>query len=62
VSDYNPGGFVPDGPIKARFTHPWKYEPILPLRPTPEQLEQAATIKAFQDEIDLIDTSWMDEQ
>lgn len=58
---FNPGGLVPNGPQLGMNRHPWKCEPVLPLRPTQEQVEHAALIVAFQDEIDLIDTSWMDE-
>ncbi|WP_194235935.1 hypothetical protein [Streptomyces acidicola] len=41
--------------------HPWKTEFIVPLQPTPEQVAYVVTIKAFQDQIELLDTSWLDE-
>jgi hypothetical protein len=60
--DFKPGGILAPAVTHYQNTHPWKSEVILPLRPTAEQLEQAATIVAFQEEIDLIDTSFLDEQ
>lgn len=59
--DFEPGGILEPGVAYWRNAHPWKCEPIIPLRPTSEQVEAAASIKAFQDEIDLIDTSALDE-
>lgn len=63
--DFNPGGLVGDcGPVDIRDLgrpHPWKTEFIVPLSPTPEQMAYVATVRAFQGEIDLIDTSWLDE-
>lgn len=63
--DFKPGGLLGASMVDIRDLgepHPWKTEFIVPLRPTPEQLAYVATVKAFQDEIDLIDTSWLDEQ
>ncbi|WP_369167748.1 hypothetical protein AB5J49_07770 [Streptomyces sp. R28] len=59
--DFEPGGILNPGVAYYRNTHPWKSEVFLPLRPTPEQLEQAATIVAFQDEIELLDTSFLED-
>ncbi|MFF3928260.1 hypothetical protein [Streptomyces hirsutus] len=59
--DFERGGILNPGVAYYRNTHPWKSETVLPLRPTPEQIEQAALVAAFQEEIDLIDTSWLDE-
>lgn len=59
--DFKNGGILAPGVTYFRNTHPWKGEVFLPLRPTPEQLEQAATIVAFQDEIELIDTSFLED-
>lgn len=58
---YERGGYVPSEPTRIVNRHPWKCEPIVPLKPTPEQIEHAASIVAFQEEIDLIDTSALDE-
>ncbi|WP_159027532.1 MULTISPECIES: hypothetical protein [unclassified Streptomyces] len=60
--DFKPGGILTPAVTYYQNTHPWKSEVFVPLQPTAEQLRQAATIIAFQTEIDLIDTSWMDEQ
>jgi len=60
--DFEPGGILNPGVTVYQNTHPWKGEVFLPLRPNPEQLEQAAMIVAFQDEIEMLDTSWLDEQ
>ncbi|MFD9465311.1 hypothetical protein [Streptomyces sp. NPDC060027] len=59
--DFKPGGILAPTVTYYQNTHPWKSEVFLPLRPTPEQLVQAATIVAFQDEIDLIDTSFLED-
>lgn len=59
--DFEPGGILNPGVTYYQNTHPWKGEPILPLRPTREELEQAAAIVAFQDEIELLDTSFLDD-
>jgi hypothetical protein len=59
--DFEPGGILNPGVTYYRNTHPWKSEVIVPLRPTPEQLEQAEAIVTFQREIDLLDTSFLDE-
>lgn len=60
--DFEPGGILEPGVTYYQNTHPWKGEVFLPLRPTPEQLEAAALIKALQDDIEMLDTSWLDEQ
>lgn len=64
--DFKPGGLIGDcGPIDIRDLgepHPWKTEFIVPLRPTAKQIACVANVMAFQDEIDLIDTSWLDER
>lgn len=59
--DFEPGGILNPGVTYYRNTHPWKSEVIVPLQPTPEQLDRAALIVAFQNEIELIDTSFLDE-
>lgn len=41
--------------------HPWKVEFTVPLNATPEQRAYVAKVMAFQTQIDLIDTSWLDE-
>lgn len=61
VPGYRSGGILNPGVAYYRNTHPWKSEVFLPLRPTPEQLLGAVLIKAFQDEIEMIDTSFLDE-
>lgn len=61
ASGYKNGGILVAGVAHYRNTHPWKCDVILPLRPSPEQIRDAAVIVAFQDEIDLIDTSALDE-
>jgi hypothetical protein len=58
---YKNGGILAPGVTYYRNVHPWKCEVFLPLRPTPEQIRDAVLITAFQDEIDLIDTSALDE-
>ncbi|MET7687971.1 hypothetical protein ABZT06_08320 [Streptomyces sp. NPDC005483] len=58
---YKNGGILDPGAAYYRNAHPWKCEVFLPLRPTPEQIEVAVLIRAFQDDIDLIDTSALDE-
>jgi hypothetical protein len=64
--DFKPGGLLgADGLVDIRdlgAPHPWKTEFIVPLKPTPEQVAYVATVMAFQSQIDLIDTSWLDEQ
>jgi hypothetical protein len=60
--DFKPGGALDPQPTHYRNTHPWKTEFIVPLTPTPEQIAYVATVMAFQSEIDLLDTSWLDEQ
>lgn len=64
--DFKPGSLPGAiGPADIRDLsrpHPWKTEFIVPLRPTPEQVAYVVTVKAFQEEIDLLDTSWLDEQ
>jgi len=59
--EFKPGGILAPAVTYYQNTHPWKGEVFLPLKPTREQLEQAAVIVAFQDEIDLIDTSWLED-
>ncbi|WP_437051998.1 hypothetical protein [Streptomyces sp. enrichment culture] len=59
--DFKPGGILNPGEAFYQNTHPWKTEAFLPLSPTPEQLEQAALIKTFQDDIELLDTSFLDD-
>jgi hypothetical protein len=59
--DFEPGGILNPGVTYYRNRHPWKSEVIVPLRPTPEQLEQAEAIITFQREIDLLDTSFLDD-
>ncbi|MFF4090432.1 hypothetical protein ACFYY9_26650 [Streptomyces nigra] len=59
--DFEPGGILNPGEAYYRNTHPWKSEVFLPLNPTPEQLEQAARIKAFQDDIEMLDTSFLED-
>ncbi|MFG3585160.1 hypothetical protein [Streptomyces sp. NPDC047990] len=59
--DYKPGGILAPAVTYYQNTHPWKCDVVVPLKPTPEQLEQAVTIVAFQDEIDLIDTSFLED-
>jgi hypothetical protein len=59
--DFKPGGILNPGVVRYQNTHPWKCEVFLPLRPTPEQIETAVLIRAFQDEIDLIDTSFLED-
>ncbi|MFD3999845.1 hypothetical protein [Streptomyces rubiginosohelvolus] len=61
VPDYQNGGILNPGVSRYRNTHPWKGEVFLPLHATPEQVRAAALIQAFQDEIDLIDTSALGE-
>lgn len=61
ASGYKNGGILVPGVAYYRNAHPWKCEVFLPLRPTPGQIMDAALIRAFQDEIDLIDTSALDE-
>jgi hypothetical protein len=64
--DFKHGGFVGDtGPVgfgALGQPHPWKAEFIVPLNATPEQLAYVCDVMAFQSEIDLIDTSWLDER
>jgi hypothetical protein len=64
--DFKPGGLPgADGLADIRDLgppHPWKTEFIVPLKATPEQVAYVATVMAFQSQIDLIDTSWLDEQ
>ncbi|GAA2199966.1 hypothetical protein [Streptomyces bangladeshensis] len=63
-------GFKPGGLLGAEITdlravmppHPWKTTFIVPLLATPEQRAYVATVMAFQSQIDLLDTSWLDEQ
>jgi hypothetical protein len=59
--DFEPGGILNPGEAYYCNTHPWRGEIFLPLNPTPEQLEQAALIKAFQDDIEMLDTSFLDD-
>lgn len=59
--DFEPGGILNPGEAFYRNTHPWRSELFLPLRPNPEQIQTAALITAFQDEIEMIDTSFLDE-
>ncbi|WP_326806622.1 hypothetical protein OHB04_02200 [Streptomyces sp. NBC_01775] len=60
--DFKPGGYLPtESSWTVVNTHPWKCIPMVPLNATPEQIRRAATVLAFQDEIDLIDTSALDE-
>ncbi|WP_432130681.1 hypothetical protein [Streptomyces tendae] len=59
--DFKPGGILNPGEALYRNTHPWKSEVFLPLNPTPEQLEQAALIKVFQDDVEMLDTSFLDD-
>ncbi|MEU3826429.1 hypothetical protein AB0F36_14090 [Streptomyces sp. NPDC029080] len=59
--DFQPGGVLSPAVAYYQTAHPWKCEAFLPFRPTLEQLEQAATIAAFHDEIDLIDTSFLED-
>jgi hypothetical protein len=59
--DFKPGGILNPGVAYYQNTHPWKCEPIVPLQPTPEQVEAVVLIRAFQDEIDLIDTSFLED-
>lgn len=63
--DFKPGGFLGGcDSVDIRDLgepHPWKTEFIVPLKPTPEQVAYVVTVKAFQDEIELLDTSWLDE-
>lgn len=61
ASSYRNGGILEPGTAFYRNDHPWKSEVFLPFRPTPEQIEFVVLIQAFQDEIDLIDTSALDE-
>ncbi|WP_159062972.1 hypothetical protein [Streptomyces scabiei] len=61
VSSYRNGGILSPGMACGRNTHPWKTEFIVPLKPTPEQVAHVAAVMAFQSQIDLIDTSWLDE-
>ncbi|MYX67328.1 hypothetical protein K388_05617 [Streptomyces sp. KhCrAH-43] len=42
--------------------HPWKARFFIFPSASNEQLEHVATVMAFQAEIDLLDTSWLDEQ
>ncbi|GAA1888588.1 hypothetical protein GCM10009837_08080 [Streptomyces durmitorensis] len=65
--DFKPGGLVPDGPIELypyayHRPHPWKAEFLVPLAATPGQVAYVLTVQAFQKEIELLDTSWLDEQ
>ncbi|MDH6448143.1 hypothetical protein M2155_000551 [Streptomyces sp. SAI-119] len=59
--DYENGGILAPGVTYYQNTHPWKSDVIVPLNPTPEQLEQAALIVAFQDDIEMIDTSFLED-
>lgn len=63
--EFKPGGWVNDcAPVDMHDLgkpHPWKAEFIVPLKPTPEQIEYIARVMAFQNEIELLDTSWLDE-
>jgi hypothetical protein len=61
AGSYKNGGILAPEVTYYRNVHPWKCEVFLPLGPTPEQIRDALLIKAFQDEIDLIDTSALDE-
>lgn len=64
VDEFKPGGFLSDEPRDVRdlvAPHPWKSLVFVPMQPTPDQIEAADAIAAFQHEIDLLDTSWMDE-
>ncbi|MFE9398693.1 hypothetical protein [Streptomyces flavidovirens] len=66
MTDFKPGGLgsIPDGPQDIRDVatpHPWKTEFIVPLNPTPDQVIEVATVMAFQAQIELLDTSWLDE-
>lgn len=59
--DFEPGGFLSPTVTHYQNPHPWKSEVWLPLRPSPGQLLYAAAIVAFQDEIELIDSSFLDD-
>lgn len=59
--DFKSGGILNPGVAYYQNVHPWKSEVFVPLNPTPEQLEQAAVIVAFQGEIELIDTSFLED-
>ncbi|MEV5347221.1 hypothetical protein [Streptomyces achromogenes] len=59
--DFKPGGMLAPTAMYYENTHPWKGEVWLPLRPSPQQLLHAAMIVTFQDEIELIDTSSLDD-
>ncbi|WP_428956258.1 hypothetical protein [Streptomyces sp. cg35] len=63
--DFKPGGFgLPKEPVELRDIikpHPWKGEIFVPLEATPEQRAEAVAIEAFRMEIDLLDTSALDE-
>lgn len=64
--DFKPGGLLGvSGPVDIRDLgrpHPWKTEFIVPLQATLEQRAYVAAVMEFQSEIDLLDTSWLDEQ
>jgi hypothetical protein len=61
ANTYRNGGILEPRAAFYRNDHPWKSEVFLPLRPTPDQIAFAILVTAFQDEIDLIDTSALDE-
>lgn len=64
MDDFKPGGFIPEGPRDFRdfaTRHSWKDELIVPLNPTREQLAAAVAVVTFRAQIDLLDTSWLDE-
>lgn len=64
--DFKPGGYIPGEPVDLdpyayHRPHPWKAEFLVPLNATPEQRAYVDEVQKFQTEIDLIDTSFLED-